>query len=276
MKKLLTIATVTSVMFLAGCNTNVQTLPSAPGEPTVQIPMWISGCNGKNNNIFRPLREVVNIKPIDNATCLGRKLHSGETGGWHRNEMRTDDFSPFITDTHIFESDVSIKLKSSGVRKLKRPVFIKQIHSGIPGHATSVVLNDTIIQLVGQFKTDPTSKGYNGRVTSKPAATYINSVRMAYQYGIGMNPLRKFDWKFDGTVYRLKVVNEFDGSGGFWTHVYIDGEKIVSGYANYPRGEGYEKFMKPKNYYHKFGIYGPTQSITAKFINPTMKYFTAR
>lgn len=262
-------------MFLAGCQSaNVQTLPTEPGKPTVQIPMWKSVCNVKKNNIYRPLREVVTIKPIDNPTCIGRKLHAGETGGYHRDEMRTADFPvPFQKETHVFEADVAITAKPGE----ERPVFLKQVHSIEAGHAGSIQVSIGSITIDGLFKKCNSCSGYSGRVTEYPAPSYQYPHKLWDPVTeIPVNPRAKFNWRFDGTVYHFKSVNEFDGTGGFWTHVYVDGEKIVSGYTNYPRGEGYEEFMKPKIYEHKFGIYGPQFDVEGKFSNVSLKYITAR
>lgn len=268
MNKLLPIATISSAMFLAGCNatghTQVQTFLSAPGEPLVLVPYWTNVCKTPNNK-FRSLRDVEVIKPIDNPKCLGRKLHAGEQQDkpWHRYELKTKPFSIIRKETHVFEADVAF---TGELTTGTEWIIIKQLHSNAPGHAASVQISPSKIRIDGQFKECETCAGVHGRVTDKPAPKFQTNHKHRN------DPSAYFPWRFDGTQYHFKVVNEFDGTGGFWTHVDIDGKRIVSGYANYPQGEGYEKFMKPEIVFHKFGIYGPTFPVKGEFRDVSMEY----
>lgn len=60
----------------------------------------------------------------------------------------------------------------------------------------------------------------------------------------------------DGTAYKLQVIMNFDGDGGFSADVYIDGKKSLSGNYTPPNDT---RFFRSNRFYFKHGIYSKNQ-----------------
>mgnify|MGYP003327127567 CR=1 FL=1 len=118
----------------------------------------------------------------------------------------------------IFETDLLIE----GAPSKRTTIF--QIHDGRNGCAPPLKVNiqkDGKIKLRGDYKKGPGEQCIYDIIKST---------------GRGKTTIKR-----DGTEYKLNVLLDFDGNGGFKVKVYINDEHEVSGEYKFKEGQGYIK-----------------------------------
>ena len=112
---------------------------------------------------------------------------------------------------------------------------IFQIHDGRDGCAPPLKVNvqpSGRLKLRSDYKTGPGEQCVRNVIKSS---------------GLGKTKIKR-----DGSEYKLDVLLDFDGQGGFHVAVYIDDRFEVSGRYDPPKGNGY---YVPRYFYFKHGVY---------------------
>lgn len=112
---------------------------------------------------------------------------------------------------------------------------IFQIHDGRNGCAPPLKVN---IQPSGRIKLRADYK-------TGPGEQCVRNVMKSS--GLGKTPIKR-----DGREYKLDVLLDFDGEGGFHVAVYLDDRFQVSGRYDPPKEKGY---FKSRYFYFKHGVY---------------------
>jgi len=148
-----------------------------------------------------------------------------------RSEIATEHASARQSGTYLFSTDLSVT--SSATEKFA----IFQIHDGRFGCAPPLKIN---VLPTGHLTFDSEYK-----IGSKPG----NDCRkVASMQGQKSNARIKRD----GTEYKLDVIVDFDGTGGFVTYVSLDDRPQMQGTYSPPEGQG---FFKSQKYFFKHGSY---------------------
>ena len=127
-----------------------------------------------------------------------------------RAEIYTDRVGPNHKSSYRFESYVSMRSGSSE----KFDIF--QMHDGRRGCAPPLkldVLPSGRLELISDYKTGPGESCVRGKLSRSPSAGKIRR---------------------DGTEYKLEVLVDFDGSGGFYVAVWLNGQFQLDGTYKLP------------------------------------------
>ncbi|MCU9837169.1 hypothetical protein OEZ49_05280 [Ruegeria sp. WL0004] len=148
-----------------------------------------------------------------------------------RSEIATDHMNAGRAGTYLFSTYVAVTSPSTE----KFSIF--QIHDGRHGCAPPLKIN---VLPSGQLTFDSEYK-----IGSKPG----NDCRKVSSL---MGKKSAVRIKRDGTEYKLDVVVDFDGRGGFEVFVAVDDRPQIEGRYSPPEGQGYFKSQK---YFFKHGSY---------------------
>ena len=158
--------------------------------------------------------------------------------------------SPKVKAKYNFESYFSMKSSHWWPNYNYHEKFdIFQIHDGRNGCAPPLKVNiqkDGKIKLRGDYKKGPGEQCIYDIIKST---------------GRGKTTIKR-----DGTEYKLNVLLDFDGNGGFKVKVYINDEHEVSGEYKFKEGKGY---IKSRYFAFKHGVY--SANIFPYVLNSVMK-----
>tara|TARA_R100000935_G_scaffold27028_1_gene47122 strand:- start:250 stop:966 length:717 start_codon:yes stop_codon:yes gene_type:complete len=153
-------------------------------------------------------------------------------GNWQqRAEIATDHAKPTITGAYQFSSNISITSPST------QRFDIFQMHDGRNGCAPPLKLE---VLPSGHLSFDADYK-----IGTKPGNNCEKARSM-----LGQKSAKKI--RRDGTEYKLDVIIDFNGQGGFRVWAYLDGAPQINAHYNPPQGRGY---FQSEKYYFKHGSY---------------------
>ncbi|WP_137703371.1 hypothetical protein [Marimonas lutisalis] len=148
-----------------------------------------------------------------------------------RSEIATDHMSASRAGTYLFSTNLAVTSPSA------ETFGIFQIHDGRNGCAPPLKIN---VLPSGHLTFDSEYK-----IGSKPG----NNCRKVSSM---MGQKSKVRIKRDGSEYKLDVIVDFDGHGGFEVFVAVDDRPQIKGLYSPPAGKG---FFRSQKYYFKHGSY---------------------
>lgn len=148
-----------------------------------------------------------------------------------RSEIATEHMSASREGTYMFTTNISVHSFSTE----KFGIF--QIHDGRHGCAPPLMIN---VLPSGHLTFDSEYK-----IGSNPGNDCRKVSSMMDQKSV-------VRIKRDGTEYKLDVIVDFDGGGGFAVYVAVDDRPQIKGRYSPPEGQG---FFKSQKYFFKHGSY---------------------
>jgi hypothetical protein len=153
-------------------------------------------------------------------------------GSWkQRAEISTAHESPRLKGAYRFSTYVAVTSPST------QRFDIFQMHDGRLGCAPPLKLE---VMSSGHLTFDADYK-----IGTEPGNNCVKAQSM-----LGQKSKKRI--RRDGTEYKLEVIIDFNGQGGFRVWAYLDGTPQINASYSPPRGQGY--FESEKNYF-KHGSY---------------------
>lgn len=189
---------------------------------------WKISCGVDRGSIVRKSSTSYVFKNSSNK-CVSRGTYN------QRAELSGLYFSAQQSVSYQFSATVQMETPTSE----KFTVF--QVHDGRGSCAPPLKIH---------WNPNNTLSFYSAYSLDKGAHDCVENVALVKQRYTGPR-LRR-----DGTAYKLQVIMNFDGDGGFSVDVYIDDKKSLSGNYTPPNDR---RFFRSNRFFFKHGIYSKNQ-----------------